>query len=387
MKYFGNNKNVNFKLLEESGLYPQELLVQIRNGNYEYITETLDLSKRENENFMEPLLYAVKNERGTYALFKQFGDNLQQSDLALAIEVVVYEPEIIEDTAVSRNKHFMLELAEVNPEGIEHMAPELKRDGEFIKQLCELNDKEITAYVAKECDISKVIEQKPELANNADFMKEAIKGNAAAIEHASEELKDNYEFIREACKENKEVINHIAENAESYGKQGLTAAKESLAEDTTCRAIDEMNAELEKVKAEREAMESQEGFNSDSEKYIEISNKERKLTRQIGFIEDIKNGKVKPERAARIINLLCKAAPEEYKQDLMNYLKLDDAVIAKEQKQKEGIKVEPQDIEKVSEDVRTSEINQATTQIRQEYTKEEKEVENSDRKSNDEQRA
>lgn len=404
MNYFGNNKNVNFKLLEESGVYSQELLQQLRIGNYEYITETVDLNLRENENFMEPLLYAVKNERGTYALFKQFGDNLQQSDLTLAIELVVYEPEIIEDTAVSSNKQFMLELAEVNPEVIEYMAPELKRDGKFIKQLCELNDKEVTAYVLKECDVSKVIEQNPELASNREFMKEAIKENAAVIGLVSEELRDDYDFIKDACKENKEVINYMAENAENFGKQGLTAAKESLAEDTSCRAIDEMKAELEKARAEREAMESQEGFSPDDEKYIEITNRERKWEHHLGLIEDIKNGKVNQERAVRLLNVLGKRLPEGYKEDLAKYLKLDDAIIAKEKQEKEekkvgaenvektsdDIKVEPQDIERASDSVRTSEINRATTQIREEYTletKEEKEVESDDRGTDVEERA
>lgn len=403
MKYFGNNKNVNFRLLEESGIYSQELVKQLKIRNYEYITETIDLNFRENENFMEPLLYAVKNEHGTYTLFKQFGENLQQSDLDLAIEIVVYEPEIIEDTAVSENKQFMLELAEVNPKVIKYMAPELKRNGEFIRQLCELNDKEVTGYVLKECDVSKVIEQNPELASNREFMKEAIKENAAAIGLVSEELRNDYEFIKDACKENKEVITHIAENAENFGKKGLTAAKESLAEDTSCRAIDEMKAELEKAKAEREAMESQPDFSPDDEKYIEITNKERKWEHHINLIEDIKSGKVNQERAVRLLNVLGKRLPEGYKEDLAKYLKLDDAILAKEKQEKEekkvdvekdersadGIKVEPQDIERASSGVRTSDINKTTREIREEYTletKEEKEVGDSDRGTNVEER-
>ena len=367
MKYFANNRDVNFKMLQESGIYPQRLLQELRSGNYYNLRETLDLSLRENENFMEPLLYAVKNERGTFEIFKYYGENLQQSDLGLTIEVVVEEPHLIEDTAVSKNKQFIKELAEVNPEVIEYMSDDLKSDPEFIKELVELNDKEITAYVARECEIEQVIKDNPELANNSDFMMEAIKKDASAIEFASEELKNDYDFIKQSCKDNREVITHIAEHTQNFGKEALTATKEVLKDDTTCRAVEDMKQELEKVKEQKALMEAKEGFDENSDEYKNLARREKACERHLVLFDKIRSGEYNPERAARLGLKLLENVPEEYKKDMMQYLKLDEALLEKKKEDKD-VKVNPQDIEKVSSDAKLSEIQEETQAIRDEIT-------------------
>lgn len=369
MGYFTNNRTVNFKELEESGIYLEDLLKQIKNGNYEFLNEALDETNRRDRDFMEPLLYAVKNEHGTYEIYKYYGDNLQEN-LDLAREIIIEEPELIKDSPVSSNKQFILQAAGINSKVVIFMSNSLKSDSEFAEQLCQLQDREVTMYTARECKLPDVIIESPSLAHNPIFMKEAIREDATLLAHVAVELKNNREFIQEACKENKEVINYIADNTEQFGKEGLNAAKEVLVDNTASKAIEEFKEELAKVQEEKDINKSR-----------KIAIRERQLRNNMKFIEKIKNGEVKPERAIRLINSLGENLGEEYKQELIKYIKMDDAILAKQKEEKKEPKIEPRNIENISEGARISEINGQTQAIREEYIKqtEEKEVENVDR--------
>ena len=68
-----------------------------------------------------------------------------------------------------------------------------------------------------------------------------------------------------------------------------------------------------------------------------------------GYIkESIKEGKVNPERAIRLINSLCENLGEEYRQELMKYIKMDDAIIERK-KEEEDKKLSGVGIEEVEE--------------------------------------
>lgn len=353
---FGDKRNVNFKLLEDSGQYPIEMIEQLRNGNYNYITQNVDLHLRENKKFMEPLLYAVKNDRGSYVLFKQYGDNLQQGDLDLAIEVTRYEPEIIEDTAISSNKYFMLELVEANPEVIEYMSPELKNDAQFIEQLCELNNSEIITYVAKECNISNVIEKNPELAQNPDF-------------------------IREVCKADSNAIDYIASNTEKFSAEALIATQEVLRDNFNKKVTHECHEECEKLKQEIKYKKEQ-GMPVDETVIAKASRMEKRPTVLDERLKGLENGDPKAIRYAHNILRFCKNISEEDKQMLEQSLKIGEAIAVKQKEEQEKSEnssknIKPEDIEKITNEVRTSKINEATTEIREEYvsqTKEKREV-------------
>jgi len=81
------------------------------------------------------------------------------------------------------------------------------------------------------------------------------------------------------------------------------------------------------------------------------------LNNGIKLLDRIKNGEVKPERAIRLINSLCKDMDEEYKKELMKYIKIDDAVIDKQKEEKEEFReVTRDEVTETTEDVRISEI-------------------------------
>lgn len=389
MVYFEDSRLVNFEdlkqVVDEEGkrIYSENLISKLQSGDLNALNE-VDLSNRNNKYFMEPLLYAVKNsELSTYEVFKYYGEELQKSDLTIATEIVINEPDVMEDTAITDNPTLVLHFAKINPEIILYISEDLKNDGEFIEELCETGNKEAIIYAVRECNVSTVIQDNPDLASNPVFMKEAIKEDANALEHADVSLKNNYEFIKSAAKENEEVIDYVAEHTNEFGTEGLGAAKEVLVENTACRAIEEMKTELESVEAKKSEMETAEDFNKDSEEYKAIKIRARQLNNSIRFIEKIRSGEIEQEKAVRRLNSICENMSEDYRAELLKYIKMDDAVIEKQKAEKDNLIVTPKEIEEKTANARISEINEATQGIREEYIKETKEkeveVENVDR--------
>lgn len=367
--YFANNKTVRFDNLRQAidkdgnRVYDENLLQELESGNFYYLNN-IDLVDRNNRYFMEPLLYAVRNsEYGTYEIYRYYGEELQKMDLNIATEIVIEEPDVIEYTAISDKENIILHLVRYNPEVIIYMSEDLKSDGDFIEQLCETGNKEVIMLAARECNIADVLQDNPDLANNPEFMREVIKDDVTMLTNASEDLKDNHKFIKDICKENKEAINYVVDHTEEFGKEGLGAAKVVLAENTTSKAIEGFKSELEELQKKKEKPQ-EENKDLDTEKARkEAAIKERQLKNSIKFLEKIKNGEVKPERAIRLINSLCDNLGEEYREEIMKYIKLDDAVIErqKEEKEKEseGYVIEPKDIEeKVNDAARLPKVKE-----------------------------
>lgn len=341
-------------------IYSDDLIENMQNKNFNYLYN-IDITLRSDMYFMNQLLFAVRNSKGTYEVYKYYGEELQK-DITIVSEIVSKQPEVIENTAVSYNETIMMQLAQINPRTILYMSETLKDNENFIQSLCETGNNEVIKYAAIKCNISDAIANNPNLSNNSEFMKvvmarDAIIKDVNALKNIDENLRNNYEFIKVAAKENEEVIDYVAEHTEEFGIEAINGIKEVLIDNTTCRAIDEMQIELEKVQEEKVQIESQEGFNKESEEYKKIRIRERQLNNNIRFINQIKNGEVKQERAIRIINAVCKDKDEQYKQELLKYIKMDDAVIAKEKAEKSEVKVVPEDIERVTgEEVKVSDL-------------------------------
>ena len=399
MKNFGNNKTVNFEKIEESGIYSQELLKQLKVGNYSYLSSELSGEQRNNKDFMEPLLYAVRNEKKTYMVYKYYGANLQEN-LGLLIEVVSHEPSIIEGTPISRNKELMLDVAEIRPSVIMYVDENLKLDPEFIEELHDMKDKGIEAALA--------LIANPELSHNFEFMKEAIKEDSNFLENASEELKNNYEFIKEVTKEKYETVEYVIKNRDNFGLEGIKGAKETTRELTIedyMDIINEMseNSDDERYKRVKNKVEEK-GANdpravkwitamaAQNKENISIDNFKKVFDNAILTMTKIQkdlteNGEIKILRenaheliTPRILNELKEAAIEkgleitqeqedrfkeyeefqkEYNEKLTEKKKQD-----RQKEEKDNIKITPQEIEEKAEDVKTSEINEATKEIR-----------------------
>ena len=158
-------------------------------------------------------------DRLVYGMNKYYGEELQKSDLTIAGEIVINEPEVLEDTVITDNAALVIHFARINPEIVLYISEDLKNDGEFIEELLETGNKEAISYAIKECDISAVLQDNPELASNPEFMKEAIKEDANALKYVDENFKNDYKFMKEVSKENKEVIHYVVGHTQEFGKE------------------------------------------------------------------------------------------------------------------------------------------------------------------------
>lgn len=229
------NKNVNFKELEEKGIYPQELLLQLKRRNYSYLNSELTNTQKNDKEFMEPLLYAVKKEYKTYEVYTHYGKSLKENFMLVKEIVRNNEPELIKDTSISDNKEYILDLVEINPKVVLYMSNNLQADNKFKAQLLDLDNKGINICV-------KLIEN-PQLANNIEFMKDAVKFDVSFLGQIGDELKNNYEFIKDASRENYEVVNYIINHEENFGLEAISGAKDTTQELTIEDSMKTINEE------------------------------------------------------------------------------------------------------------------------------------------------
>ena len=369
MDYFSNNMEVTFNEMKENVKYKEalkkenvrfdDLIEVLTNKEYGKLKTILDSTVVENASIMEPILYSVKNEYGTYKVYKYCGEKFQEN-LDLVIEIVKDEPELIKDTPISNNKVYILELAKVNPEVVIHMSQSLKANTEFIENLCELNNKEIIINIARECKMPDTIKKNPELANNKEFMTEAVKKELNVLKYASEELKNDYKFIKEVST-NKETVNYIVENAEDFGAKGLSGAKDALVEISSDEAI--YGFEQEKEELKNKILDGQEeGKDKELE---ELLKRDKQLGRHIKFFERIKNGEVDPVRAAKLIDKICINMDEKYKEEIRNVLKLDEVIKAKEKENDKNNAITLESIENVTERASLEGTREETVAIRE----------------------
>lgn len=415
MRYFENNRLVNFddldKVINEDGkrVYSPRLIQGIRHGDYNLLNE-ISPADRSDRKFMEPLLYAVKNEKNTYMVYKYYGEDLQE-DLGLLIEVVIDEPEIIQNTPISYNKEYILDVAEINPRVILYMSDTLKNDPEFIEELRELQDTNIDVHVA--------LVENPKLASNPEFMKEAIKQDANLLKNVDPSLKNDYKFMKEVTEAKYEAVEQVIKNRKDFGLEGIKGARETTKELTVeecMKIIDEM-AEHDENNRYRRAKEKiiQKGLDdSRIVKWVTAmvaQNKDNVSTENFQKIFDYSiltmtkiqkdltedgNIKVTKENTAELIrpyilNKLREAAIEkglevsqEQEQLFKEYEEFHERYMEKFYEQrKQNLKngnnlvITPNQIENKTSDTRISEINGQTQEIREEYvsqTKEKREV-------------
>ena len=428
MEYFENNRKVNFEdlaqLVDSDGkrVYSEHLLQELKNGNYNALND-LSISNRENRYFMEPLLYAMKNNPrcGTYIVFKYYGENLQE-DLGLLIEVVLDDPKIIEGTPISNNKEFMLDIIELKPSVLLYVSDTLKKDHEFIEELQELQDRGV--------DLCLQLEENPELRSDEKFMKEAIKQDAKLLEFASEELKNNYEFMKDVTKQNYKTVEYVIQNKNDFGLEGIKGAKETTRELTVedyMAIINELSESSEDNRYKRvkekvaekgaddpravkwiTAMVAQQSDRISPENFKKVfDNAVLTMTKIQKDLTENGEMKISKENAyelirPQILNNLREAAVSkglEISQEQEKLFKEYEEFHReynerlREKKHQEIKKVEnddfeikPQQIEERTKDARISEINGSTREIREEYTRqtEEKEVINDERGTNEE---
>ena len=367
MRYFEDSRIVSiqdlYKVVNDEGkrIYSDNLLQKIQSGDFNFLNE-INLVDRNNRYFMEPILFAVKNsEFGTYEVFKYYGDELQKHDLTIATEIVINEPEVMENTVITDNPALVLHFAKINPDITLYISEDLKSNGKFIEDLCETGNKEAISNVIRECNIAEVIQDNPDLVSNPEFMREAVKEDSNSLKYADDTLKNSYEFIKEASIENKEVINYVVLNTDEFSREALEGARESLESHFISDATEEIEETRKKIKEESKATDE------------EVIKREKELD----YVQKaIKRFRELPEekkpRYAHLALQMCKNMDERYRTELEKYETLYLAAQEKEKKEKvkgesDSLEVTPEQIEDKTSNARISEINVVTKEIREEY--------------------
>ena len=336
-KFEYDKSTVTLNELMTKGVYSKALLEAMEKGRYQELY-SLSVSDRANRDLMEPLLYAVRNENGTYAVYAYFSENLQ-NDTTLAAEIIQIEPQLIEGTPISKNKGFIMEHVNSNPDIIGYISPTLKGDMDIIQEVYQTgnaNAIEVLAQEGAKVEIVQTILANPELSNDKEFMTSAIEKSGDAIALASTELKNNYEFLREAYQANIEAVDYTAEHTEEFGVKGLLAAKEVIIENSSDNAIKGFTDERAKTQEQLKALrEDDKPENLEEIKKLEMD--EKRLQRHIRFIEKIKNGEVDQVKAARRIRDFCAKLDPEYRKRIEQMLTIDTAMQEKEKDEQKQI--------------------------------------------------
>lgn len=331
---YEDNRLKSFEELRKNGKkygYTEKILSSLENGNFNCLNE-IDLEYRNNKAYMEPLLYAVKNSPfGTYEVFKYYGENLQTQDLTMATEIVVNEPDVMEGTAITDNPTLVLYFVNVNPEIVLYISEDLKNDGEFIEELCEKGNKEAIAYAISECNISAVIQDNPKLAQNPEFMKEAVKEDVTILEKAPEELRNNYEFMRDVTKNSREAIDYVVANTDKFGKEAIKATKETVTENVVTDIEQEVEKENKRIQTISDLGEKSEAERKLGNTYERIENAKTQIKEWEAIANDDKQEVgIRKEALEKIIRRadrylkIVKAMPEDIRKELEQYKTLSE---------------------------------------------------------------
>ena len=405
MKSFSNNRTVKIKDIIESGMYDPELINALTSGRFNYLAD-LPVELRGNIDYMEPLLYAVRNELGTYNVYQYYTESLQDNE-KLASEIIVEEPDLIAGTPVSKNEEFILNNVKTNPKILQYMSPELKSSGEMLEKLNSIDSREVTKEIARSCDIKVAIECNASLSDDKDFMAVAIERDLQSLEYASDNLKNDYEFLKTQSSKQEKVIDYVVDNMNDFGLEGIKGVRESSKDFTVDDCLGIINEMAE---------------NSDDERYKKV--KQKVMERGIEDVHTVRwvtamvaqDDNISPESVNKILNYsmltmektrksLTKSGEMEINQDNMQELitplilnrlkgklqaqnididknlqkKLDEYTKFydeyhekfKEQKMKNRKeKLTPKDVEQATEDVRSGEINSEIQEIKEKVTEE-----------------
>ena len=225
-EYLINNKSVKMIDLRKSGDYPQHLLDMLMNRDYSELAK-YPSDTRSNPDYMNALLYAIKNELGTYEIYKYFTESLQ-NDVELTSEIIKTEPHLLAGTPLSDDPQFIKENINETPEIAYYMSTPLKSDPKFVSELCANGNLSVRAQVVVSCTPNLILNNLPEMALQRDLIQLVAREDPfKAFEIAGNELKNDSNFMKTLASENEKVIDAVISNMASFGNEGLKGVQES----------------------------------------------------------------------------------------------------------------------------------------------------------------
>ena len=287
----GNSK-IQFEDLLKNKKYDSKLINNLQAGNFKILAE-YSYDTRANIDFIEPILWAVKNRFNTYIVYKYYSQNLK-NNFNLGIKIAKGEPQLLKDSPLMDNKRFILQTININPEIVKYVSPNLMKDESFKKELfLETGDKSLVSELSSQVKISNIIAGLI-VTNDMDI-----------------------DEFKETCKNSKEAIEYVAANTDKFSKEKLEIAKDIVIENGCEEAIKDFKAKSSEVKEE---------MSKGKENQEELLKKEKQIQRHIKTVDKwLKEGE-NLDKIARRIQKYCKQIETEYMTIIEEYIIIDEAI-------------------------------------------------------------
>ncbi len=239
--------------------YPDELIDELKSGNLAYLLRYS--TKMNSVDFMRDLIYAVKEEHGTYDVFLYYSGPAVQQNEKIATEIFREAPELIQRTVLSGDREFIKKNLADCPGIVAYIDEDLKNDQKFRAEVAKAGitiepgiTQEIVQDIVKSNAIIEMLTEDSSLSSDPNFMLDAIKEDAEFLNNAASDLRENPNFMRIASAKNEDVIDMVVQQIEDFNFDAIQAVRESSREltlDDCFSLIDqfmEMQEEREKTR-------------------------------------------------------------------------------------------------------------------------------------------
>ena len=221
--------NYTLKELENNGLYSKDLIDSLKSKQFSVMKDLTDNQKKDS-NYMYPLLWAVKEELGTFIVYSYMSEDLQ-SDTDITTEVVKSEPELFANSPLSSNRIFILSHIQSLPSLSHYMSPALKSDLVFIKELCTVSSPDVAKQILNNAGISdaSVLESVPSPTEVLvdTVLVAALVSNPEHLAELSENQRNDYASIKAAAYQNEGIVSYVVEHLDVLGSEGIRAVREA----------------------------------------------------------------------------------------------------------------------------------------------------------------
>lgn len=256
--------------LSEIGLYDEELIGSLQRGDYGILNK-LDNSKREDPDFMFPILYAMINDPNidkseAYSAYEFCGEKLKRAlvnDYNLSCDIMLYQPELIIDSPLAVEKNIILQNVERNPDILKYVSPSLDEDQEFLSDLSKLNNREVIKEAISKFSAEKIISSNPALLKNEVFMREVIANDISSLKYADKEMLNNYDLFKYVAENNKDALRYTVENSEKLGLEAINGVKDGTLKVLTGEVINSFSEEEKQEKSVKRSVEFLESDKND----------------------------------------------------------------------------------------------------------------------------
>ena len=140
-----NRNYETYTIKELEGIVPEDLVKKLDAGEFKSVYTYLSKEQRNDKEIMYPIMYAIKNEFDTYIVFKYMGGTLQKSNYDLAMQILVKEPEMINETSFKTDEKFKAEASIKNPKIINQVS-----DIENKLKSILINNSALMEYIVKD---------------------------------------------------------------------------------------------------------------------------------------------------------------------------------------------------------------------------------------------